>query len=76
MLVGLGWSFGKAQTPQPDFELTVDAPVGAGALQDQNFWISRSGPALTEGRRPGNTLVSALTGRHPPAAREHPTCSV
>jgi hypothetical protein len=29
MLVGLGWSFGKAQTPQPDFELTVDAPVGA-----------------------------------------------
>ena len=28
LLVALGWAAGRAQTPQPDFELIVDAPSG------------------------------------------------
>jgi len=27
--MALGWAVAKAQTPAPDFELIVDAPVGA-----------------------------------------------
>ena len=27
-LLGTGWAVAKAQTPQPDFELIVDAPAG------------------------------------------------
>jgi hypothetical protein len=27
-LIGLRWVAGRAQIPQPDFELAVDAPVG------------------------------------------------
>jgi hypothetical protein len=27
-LIGLGWTAGKAQTAQPDFELIVDSPGG------------------------------------------------
>ena len=28
MLIGLGWAAAKAQSPQTDFELVVDAPGG------------------------------------------------
>ena len=27
-LIGLGWSIGRAQSADPDFELVVDAPTG------------------------------------------------
>ena len=27
-LVGLGWAYGRAQTPAPDFEIVIDAPEG------------------------------------------------
>jgi hypothetical protein len=27
-LIALGWTVGKAQAPQPDFELIVNAPAG------------------------------------------------
>jgi hypothetical protein len=32
-LIGLGWAAGRAQTTQPDFELVVDAPVGATSVE-------------------------------------------
>ena len=27
-LVGIGWAYGRAQTPSPDFEIIIDAPEG------------------------------------------------
>ena len=32
-LLGFGWSVGRAQSRQPDFELMVDAPGGATTVQ-------------------------------------------
>lgn len=32
-LLGCGWSVGRAQSRQPDFELMVDAPGGATTVQ-------------------------------------------
>ena len=32
-LIGLGWAAGRAQTSQPDFELVVNAPVGATTVE-------------------------------------------
>jgi hypothetical protein len=32
-LIGFGWSVGRAQSGQPDFELMIDAPGGATTVQ-------------------------------------------
>jgi len=32
-LLGFGWSMGRAQSSQPDFELMVEAPGGATTVQ-------------------------------------------
>ena len=44
-LVGLGWVAGRAQAPQPDFELIVDAPVGQTSIQCvrgcELMWVER-----------------------------------
>jgi len=44
-LVGLGWSAGRAQTPEPDFELVVDAPAGATTITCKRgcslAWVER-----------------------------------
>lgn len=43
--VGLGWTLGKAQMPQPDFELIVDAPPGHTSVQCARgcklMWVER-----------------------------------
>jgi hypothetical protein len=47
-LVGLGWSAGRAQTPEPDFELVVDAPAGATTITCKRgcslAWVERGLP--------------------------------
>ena len=48
-LLGTGWVAAKAQTPNPDFELIVDAPVGATTITCLRgcglMWIERGIPS-------------------------------
>jgi hypothetical protein len=45
VLIGLGWAAGKAQTPQPDFELIVNAPAGQTSVECvrgcELMWVER-----------------------------------
>ena len=51
-LLGVGWTAGRAQTPAADFEITIDAPIGAVTLtchrgcEPTAEWM-RKGPGLT-----------------------------
>lgn len=44
-LIGLGWVAGRAQIPQPDFELIVNAPAGDTSVQCvrgcELMWVER-----------------------------------
>lgn len=44
-LIGIGWSLGKAQTVQPDFELVISAPGGQTSIQCvrgcELMWVER-----------------------------------
>ncbi|MPY90791.1 MAG: hypothetical protein GEU99_23125 [Luteitalea sp.] len=44
-LIGLGWAAGKAQTPQPDFELIINAPAGQTSVEClrgcELMWVER-----------------------------------
>ena len=55
-LVAAGWSIGRAQTPQPDFELVVDAPVGATTVVCKRgctlAWVERGIPSSADPRKP------------------------
>jgi hypothetical protein len=55
-LVGLGWSIGKAQVPEPDFEIVVDAPVGPTTVTCKRgcslAWVERGVPSSTDTRKP------------------------
>jgi hypothetical protein len=55
MLLACGWSIGRAQTPQPDFELVVDAPVGATTVVCKRgctlAWVERGIPSSTDARK-------------------------
>jgi len=48
-LITLGWAAGSSQTPQPDFEIVVDAPVGATTVECRRgcalAWVERGDPA-------------------------------
>lgn len=48
MLIGLGWSLGRAQGSLPDFELRIDAPTGETTIECvrgcQLAWIERMVP--------------------------------
>jgi hypothetical protein len=55
MLIGLGWVAGRTQTPQPDFEIVVDAPVGETSVECRRgcelAWVERGiNPAATPQR--------------------------
>jgi hypothetical protein len=54
-LVTCGWSLGRAQTPQPDFELVVDAPAGETTLTCKRgcslLWVERGVPATAARRQ-------------------------
>jgi hypothetical protein len=49
LLLGVGWTAGKAQLAQPDFELIVNAPVGETTVTCKRgcnlFWIERGIPS-------------------------------
>jgi hypothetical protein len=49
LLIGLGWTVGKAQTTQPDFELIVTAPAGETTVECRRgcelVWVERVNPA-------------------------------
>lgn len=53
--VALGWSIGGAQTPEPDFEIVVDAPVGATTVTCKRgcslAWVERGVPSSTDTRK-------------------------
>jgi hypothetical protein len=44
-LLGLGWTAGRAQSPQPDFELIINAPAGNTTVQCARgcrlMWVER-----------------------------------
>jgi hypothetical protein len=54
-LVGLGWSLGRAQTNEPDFEIVVDAPVGATTVTCKRgcslAWVERGVPSSADARK-------------------------
>jgi len=54
-LVGLGWSLGRAQATEPDFEIVVDAPVGATTVTCKRgcslAWVERGVPSSPEARK-------------------------
>lgn len=56
VLLACGWTIGRAQTPQPDFELVVDAPVGATTVVCKRgctlAWTERGLPSSSETRQP------------------------
>jgi hypothetical protein len=45
IFIGLGWTIGRAQMPQPDFELIVNAPVGETTVECRRgcdlAWVER-----------------------------------
>ena len=49
LLFGVGWTTGRAQIAQPDFELIVDAPVGETTVTCKRgcnlFWVERGIPS-------------------------------
>ena len=54
-LVGLGWSIGRAQVTEPDFEIVVDAPVGATTVTCKRgcslAWVERGVPSSPNARK-------------------------
>lgn len=73
-LLALGWSVGKAQVPQPDFEIVVDAPAGATTVTCKRgcslAWVERGVPTSTDTRKPvfdfkcgGQTVERCSSGR-------------
>lgn len=62
LLVALGWAAGRAQAPQPDFELIVDAPTGQTNVQCKRgcelAWVER-GHQTASGQ---STFTFACTG--------------
>jgi hypothetical protein len=58
--VGLGWTIGRAQTTQPDFELSISAPAGETRVQCLRgcdlSWVGR-------GLNPNATATQTFTFR-------------
>ena len=54
-LIGLGWSIGRAQVAEPDFEIVVDAPVGATTVTCKRgcslAWVERGIPSSPDARK-------------------------
>jgi hypothetical protein len=54
-LVGVGWSIGRAQQASPDFELIINAPVGATTVTCKRgcdlAWVERGVPSA-DARKP------------------------
>ena len=54
-LVALGWSVGRTQVAEPDFEIVVDAPVGATTVTCKRgcslAWVERGIPSSAEARK-------------------------
>jgi hypothetical protein len=49
MLLGVGWTAGRAQVAQPDFEFVIDAPVGETIVTCKRgctlLWVERGIPS-------------------------------
>lgn len=54
-LIALGWSAGRAQMSEPDFEIVVDAPVGATTVTCKRgcslAWVERGVPSSPDARK-------------------------
>jgi len=54
-LVAFGWSIGRAQMTEPDFEIVVDAPVGPTTVTCKRgcslAWVERGVPSSADARK-------------------------
>ena len=62
-LIGLGWAAARAQTPEPNFELVVDAPAGPTTINCVRgctlMWVERG---LNPNGRPQPSFEFSCTG--------------
>jgi hypothetical protein len=65
-LMGLGWTIGRAQAPQPDFELIVNAPAGETTVECRRgceiAWVERG---VNPASKPMQTFTFSCGGASP-----------